>query len=97
MDLKLLPIGTVVTLNGAEKKLMIIGESVTREDDSTVYDYIGVPFPEGYINSETMFLFLAKDIQIVDFIGYVNSESQAFKIKYQEYLKEKELLDNKNN
>ena len=89
MNNKLLPIGSVVTLEGAEKKLMIVGESLVQEDDDTIYDYIGVPFPEGYIDSENMFLFMAKDIEIVNFVGYVNAESQAFRIKYAEYLKKK--------
>ena len=40
MNNKLLPIGSVVTLEGAEKKLMIVGESLVQEDDDTIYDYI---------------------------------------------------------
>lgn len=65
MNNKLLPIGSVVTLEGAEKKLMIVGESLVQEDDDTIYDYIGVPFPEGYIDSENMFLFMAKDMKLL--------------------------------
>ena len=93
MNNKLLPIGSVVTLEGAEKKLMIVGESLVQEDDDTIYDYIGVPFPEGYIDSENLFLFMAKDIEIVNFVGYVNAESQSFRIKYAEYLKENGLQE----
>lgn len=93
MNNQLLPIGSVVALEGAEKKLMIIGESVRRENDNKTYDFIGIPFPEGYIDSETMFLFMAKDIEQVHFVGYVNAESQAFRIKYAEHLKEAGLLN----
>ena len=55
---RLLPIGSVITLTDAEKKLMVIGTEVEREDDENIYDYVGVPFPEGYIDSEIMFLFM---------------------------------------
>ncbi len=94
MNNKLLPIGSVVSLEGATKKMMIMGASVQRENDDTIYDYIGVPFPEGYVNSDTMFLFLAKDIADVHFIGYINAEAQAFRVKYANVLKENGLLDN---
>ena len=93
MNNKLLPIGSVVSLEGATKKMLILGASVKRENDATVYDYIGVPYPEGYINSETMFLFLAKDIKEIHYVGYVDAEAQAFRMKYAEHLKENGLLE----
>lgn len=77
MSKRLLPIGSVITLNGAKKKMMIIGSSVKVENTNTVYDYIALPFPEGYIDSEKMFLFYAEDIEEVHFLGYVNAETQV--------------------
>ncbi|MBQ2903317.1 MAG: DUF4176 domain-containing protein [Clostridia bacterium] len=71
------PIGTVAQLNGAEKSLMIIG-SLQATEDGTEYDYIGVPFPEGFIDDETFFLFNNEDIEKVHFVGCVNAESQAY-------------------
>ena len=73
----ILPIGTVAQLQGAEKSLMIIG-SLTTAADGTEYDYIGVPFPEGFIDDETFFLFNNDDIEKVHFVGCVNAESQAY-------------------
>lgn len=87
MKNRFLPAGSVVSLDGAEKKLLIIGSAVERENDKNVYDYIGVPYPEGYVDSETMFLFMAKDIKEVHFIGYVNAEAQVFMQKYADLLK----------
>lgn len=87
MKNKFLPAGSVVSLDGAEKKLLIIGSAVERENDKNVYDYIGVPYPEGYVDSETMFLFMAKDIKEVHFIGFVNAEAQVFMQKYADLLK----------
>lgn len=86
MNNQLLPIGSVVTINGAEKKLMVIGITVENAEDGKTYDYIGVPFPEGYINSEFMFLFLHKDIETVNYIGFVNAESQVFRTEYAKLL-----------
>ncbi len=33
------------------------------EGDEKTYDYIAIPYPEGYIDSETMFLFMQEDIE----------------------------------
>lgn len=81
MENKLLPIGTVVSLKGAKKKLTIIGNSI-KKDDGTIFEYIAVPHPEGFIDSDTMFLFNFEDINSIDFIGFVNSEFQIFSQKF---------------
>ncbi len=88
---KLLPIGSVISLNGAKKKMMIIGSAVKVENTDKVYDYIGLPFPEGYIDSEKMFLLNAEDIAEVHFIGYVNAEAQVHLNNYAA-----QLMDNEN-
>lgn len=86
---RLLPIGSVITLTDAEKKLMVIGTEVEREDDENIYDYVGVPFPEGYIDSEIMFLFMHDDIESTDFVGFINSEVQAYRSRLNELADEK--------
>lgn len=83
MNKNYLPIGSVVTLKEATKKLMIIGISIKRQDDENIYDYIGTPYPEGYIDSETMFLFMHNDIDVVDFVGFINSEAQVFRKQFE--------------
>lgn len=79
----LLPIGSVIALKDAQKKLMIIGLSMQREGDDKVYDYVGVPFPEGYISSDLMLLFMHDDIESVDYLGFINAEVQVFRSKLQ--------------
>lgn len=83
MKKELLPIGSVVKLQSAEKKLMITGISIQREGDEKVYDYIAVPFPEGYVSSELMFLFMHEDIENVEYLGFINAEVQVFRSKLQ--------------
>ena len=85
---QLLPTGNVVTLKDAEKKLLIIGITVEHEELDKVYDYIAVPFPEGYIDQETMLLFDHKDIEKIEFIGFVNADFQAFRAEYEKRLEE---------
>lgn len=79
----LLPIGSVIALKGAQKKLMIIGLSMQRDGDDKVYDYVGVPFPEGYVSSDLMLLFMHDDIESVDYLGFINAEVQIFRSKLQ--------------
>lgn len=77
--MNLLPIGSVISLKEATKKIMIIGIAISNETSHKVYDYIGVPFPEGFVDSETMFLFMHEDIDKIEFLGFVNAEVQGFR------------------
>ena len=45
----LLPIGSVVLLKEATKKLVIIGVLQVNPNENKIYDYLAVPYPEGYI------------------------------------------------
>ena len=83
----LLPIGSVVLLNEAEKKLMIIG--ILQRNGEEVFDYVGCPYPEGLLDSENLFLFNHKDIAEISYLGFDNIERQIF-------IKELETELNKN-
>lgn len=72
---ELFPIGTVVALKNAEKPMMIIG-LLQKRSDGKFFDYLGVPFPEGYVMEEAVFLFNHEDIDDVKFIGCVSAQSQ---------------------
>lgn len=77
----LLPIGSVVLLKNARQKLMIIGlvQAKPMADGSTkLFDYLGVPFPSGFMGSETALLFNHEQIEEITFMGYVNKEREAF-------------------
>ncbi len=75
---ELLPIGSVVLLTGATKKLMIYGVGQTDLTDNQDYDYIGVAYPEGNMGEGTQFLFNHTDIQEVFFRGYSDAERDGF-------------------
>lgn len=74
----LLPVGSVVLLKDATKKLMIIGIMQVKPEENKVYDYLGVPYPEGYVGSDNNFLFNHTDINDVIFTGYTNPERDIF-------------------
>lgn len=92
---ELLPIGSVVILQGGVKKLMVIGIKVASEKNPTeFYDYIGVLYPEGFIGAKGNFLFNHSDINDIVFTGYNNPERQSFmEFLEEEYEKENKLQE----
>ena len=76
---ELLPIGSVVAVKGGLKKVMIIGLLQTihsEEEEVRTFDYIGVIYPEGFLNLETMILFDHDLITDIVFKGYENLERE---------------------
>lgn len=78
------PVGSTVTLKDVEKKITIIGLGVTDADSNKEYDYIGVPYPEGFLGNKAMILFQHKEIEKVNFIGYMDTEYQKLYTKLEE-------------
>ena len=76
---ELLPIGSVIHVKGANKNMMVVGTAVIAEN--TEYDYMGVLYPEGYVDNNHTYLFNHDDIDKVLFLGYVDSEMQVFRTK----------------
>ena len=73
----LIPIGSIVKLKEAEKRLMIIG-ILQKNGDGRMYDYMGCPYPEGFLDDENLFLFNHEDLETVSFIGFDDVERQIF-------------------
>ena len=90
---ELLPIGSVVLLKSATKKLMIIGIMQIKPDENKMYDYLAVPYPEGYIGAENNFLFYHEDINDIIYKGYENPERESF-LNAMRILYEKSQSDN---
>lgn len=70
---KLLPIGSVVKIEGGSKKVMITGYYSKNDKDSKIYTYNGCIFPEGFMEN-TFLLFDAPQIEDVLYRGYENDE-----------------------
>lgn len=79
---KFLPIGTVVLLKGAKKRLMITGFcSFDEGKKDKAYDYTGCLYPEGIISSKQMALFNHSQIEKVYYLGLRDEEEKQFKQK----------------
>lgn len=75
----LLPIGSVILLKNAKKKLMIYGiKQLDSKNPEVEYDYIGVFYPEGNMGPDYQFLFNHEDIDTVYFKGYHTEEREVF-------------------
>lgn len=75
----LLPIGSIVLLEGGEKRLMITG--IMQSDAGRKrreYDYLGVLYPEGHIGGEHQYLFNHEDVKTVIFRGFEDAERVEF-------------------
>ncbi len=91
---KYLPIGSVVLLKGAEKKIMIIGilQEETPNDEKEApmsWDYIGVMYPYGFTGVEELLVFNHDSIDSVSATGYTDNEYSEFKQELEEFLAEK--------
>lgn len=74
-----LPIGSVVLLKGAKKRLMICGRLQVEASTQKLFDYSGCLYPEGIIDIKEMYLFQQEDIERVYFIGLQDEEEFSFR------------------
>lgn len=84
---KYLPIGTVVLLKEAQKRVMIIGFcGIAEENKNKVFDYIGCLYPEGLVSSNQTLLFDHSQIEKIFYKGLIDEEEKKFKSKLSELL-----------
>lgn len=82
MDKKFLPVGSVVLLKNATKKIMITGFcSLSPEHKGKLFDYTGCLYPEGLLSSDQICLFDHEQIGEVFYKGFESDEEVEFKTK----------------
>lgn len=74
----LYPIGTIVLLKNSTKRILIIGYLPQEYNSSTMYDYSGVPFPEGLVDSRKILLFNHVQIDKVCHESIKDEETSIF-------------------
>ena len=89
----LLPIGSVVLLNGSDTRMMIIGRSQKDVESGRIFDYAGCLYPTGIINSNEVYLFNADDIDILFFIGFQDFEELAYRDELRKILNDTEKAE----
>lgn len=76
---KYIPIGSVVMLKEAWRKIMITGyEPINPETNEKMYDYMACLYPEGILNAEYNVLFNHDDIKKIFSIGLEDDEYKSF-------------------
>ena len=92
---KFLPLGSIVLLKGATKRLMITGFCVTPNDNKNViYDYSGCLYPEGIISTDQVALFNHDQIDKIYMVGYSDEEEKEFKTKLVSALNDNQGINN---
>lgn len=82
---KYLPIGTIVLLKDATKRLMITGFcAVDAEENNKIYDYVGCMYPEGVLSNDESALFNHNQIEKIYYMGLSDDEEKEFKTKLEE-------------
>ncbi len=79
MNFEYLSIGTVVLLKNGQKPLMIYGRTQKIENVDGLVDYIGVPYPEGFISNDMVYYFDHTSIEKVLYSGYVNNDELSLR------------------
>ena len=74
----LLPLGSIVLLNGSDKRMQIIGQVQADAVTHKVYDYAAVPFPEGYIDENELAMFQHEDIDRIYAVGHLDEGTYSF-------------------
>ena len=79
---KYLPLGSIVLLKGAKKRIMVIGFMASaNETGDKVFDYMGCIYPEGVLSSEQSLVFNHEQIDQIYYMGYSDAEEKDFKDK----------------
>ena len=81
-----LAIGSVVMLKGEGKKMMVIGYYGIDTDGKRV-DYMGVTYPEGFIDADTIIGFNQNEVLQVLHEGYKDVEQERFYSELSAYAK----------
>lgn len=89
----LLPIGSVVLLEGGDKRVMIVSRVIAKAGEDIIYDYAACYYPEGIVDPSNMFFFNNDAISTVFFMGFQDPEEFEFRRQVLDQLGELEVKD----
>lgn len=79
MKERFLPIGSVVLLKEATRKVVIIGFAQVEEGNDEIWDYMGCAYPIGVVSTSSTLLFNHDKIDKVISLGYSDEEEKQFR------------------
>lgn len=88
-----LPIGSVVLLEGGNKRIMICGRIQAQAGSDIIYDYSDCYYPEGIVDPKSMFFFNRDAIETVYFRGYEDQDELDYRHDVLDQLGELEIRD----
>lgn len=86
--------GSIVQLNGGQKKIMIFGRLQKQADTGQIWDYIACLYPEGNIDLNHSYLFNHDQIERIYFTGFQDKEELAYNQNLQEWKARQEAESN---
>ncbi len=88
---RVLPIGSVVLLEGAEQRVMVLGYQRKSADpaDEMIYDYCGCPYPQGYLSPEKTVIFNHDRIDRIISVGLQNEAHNKLADKIRNVIKDR--------
>jgi hypothetical protein len=90
---RVLPIGSVVLLKNASKRLMIIGyQRKSADGGDKIFDYCGCVYPEGFTSPKDTAIFDHDQIDRLISVGLQNGPQVEFSEKLKEILKKREIV-----
>lgn len=78
-EVQLLPIGSVVSLHNVNQLIMIYGRMQTQNNEDAIWDYVGCPYPMGYISKDYNIFFNNNQIHEIVFNGFENEAERSLK------------------
>lgn len=86
------PLGSVVILEGGEKKVMIIarGVAMKQEGEMQYFEYGGCLYPEGLMGDQILY-FNGENIQTVTAEGYSDEEDQLLTERLEEWIEKSHI------
>jgi len=66
------PIGTVVSLVGGDRPLMIFGRQILQATTNTHWDYVACLYPEGYLGDDYNIFFQHEEVARVLHGGWIS-------------------------
>ena len=88
-----LPIGSVVLLEGGNKRIMICGRIQAQAGSDIIYDYSACYYPEGIVDPKSMFFFNRDAIETVYFRDYEDQDELDYRHDVLDQLGELEIRD----
>jgi len=73
-----LPLGSIVTLKGGSKKMMIYGRAQVARETGKMFDYVACLYPQGFFKPDMLLCFNEDQIEEVIFTGYTDEDETLF-------------------